>query len=345
MDDRIRLLGIAPYEEMRTLMQEMAEAHEGIDLTAFVGDLQQGVELARHNFYNDYDAIISRGGTASLLREGLDLPVIEIPISSCDILRAMRLAEGVGGRCAVVGFPNVANSARELGQVLGRTVDIYPIRDAGEAEAVSRLGPGFVEALRREGVTAFVDRAGRRWSLHTYGSMVLRTTTRQAEVLSVLTRDPEGLCHPCEREDGFYIDAWQRAIVMNAGSRRGEEGDWPGGDEEKRYALRFVVTGDLNTCEIRVASLGQYDSPIPLLEAHPEPLGIQIQNQNWMIGNHLQESGQTHSVVLMPDEKGRVRLFDPWDGFSEVYTPAQLFRSGFLSSLGRGVIKWIQYIE
>ena len=30
----------------------------------------------------------------------------------------------------------------------------------------------------------------------------------------VLTRDPEGLCHPCEREDGFYIDAWQRAIVM-----------------------------------------------------------------------------------------------------------------------------------
>ena len=51
--------------------------------------------------------------------------------------------------------------------------------------------PKFVEALRREGITAFIDKAGRRWSLHTYGSMVLRTTTRQAEVLSVLTRDPE----------------------------------------------------------------------------------------------------------------------------------------------------------
>jgi len=51
--------------------------------------------------------------------------------------------------------------------------------------------PKFVEALRREGVTAFIDRAGRHWSLYTYGSMVLRTTTRQAEVLSVLTRDPE----------------------------------------------------------------------------------------------------------------------------------------------------------
>ena len=49
--------------------------------------------------------------------------------------------------------------------------------------------PNFVETLRREGVTAFIDKAGRHWSLHTYGSMVLRTTSRQAEVLSVLTRD------------------------------------------------------------------------------------------------------------------------------------------------------------
>ena len=51
--------------------------------------------------------------------------------------------------------------------------------------------PRFVEVLRREGITAFIDKAGRHWSLHTYGSMVLRTTSRQAEVLSVLTRDPD----------------------------------------------------------------------------------------------------------------------------------------------------------
>ena len=54
-----------------------------------------------------------------------------------------------------------------------------------------KMLPGFVEALRREGVTAFVDKAGRHWSLHTYCSMVSRTTNRQAEVLAVLTADPE----------------------------------------------------------------------------------------------------------------------------------------------------------
>lgn len=56
---------------------------------------------------------------------------------------------------------------------------------------VNRAVPEFVRALQREGVTAFVDRAGRKWSLHTYCTMVSRTTRRQAEVLSVLTRDPE----------------------------------------------------------------------------------------------------------------------------------------------------------
>ena len=83
-------------------------------------------------------------------------------------------------------------------------------QQAGGAGTYKML-PGFVEALRREGVTAFVDKAGRHWSLHTYCSMVSRTTSRQAEVLAVLTADPEqdlyrisshgttcGICAPFE---------------------------------------------------------------------------------------------------------------------------------------------------
>lgn len=64
--------------------------------------------------------------------------------------------------------------------------------------------PDFVERLRREGITAFTDKAGRDWSLHTYGSMICRTTAHQAEVMAVLTRDPEqdlftikGVGDPC----------------------------------------------------------------------------------------------------------------------------------------------------
>lgn len=58
-------------------------------------------------------------------------------------------------------------------------------------QGVYKQLPAFVDALRREGVTAFVDKAGRRWSLHSYCGMASRTTARQAEILAVLTADPE----------------------------------------------------------------------------------------------------------------------------------------------------------
>lgn len=103
--------------------------------------------------------------------------------------------------------------------VIGRTEpDVYRrvgLEQVANMQATGRGAnitvPGFVEALRREGITAFVDKAGRNWSLHTYCSMVTRTTSRQAEVMAVLTADPEqdlyqisrhgttcGLCAPYE---------------------------------------------------------------------------------------------------------------------------------------------------
>lgn len=56
---------------------------------------------------------------------------------------------------------------------------------------INKAVPQYVAALRREGVRAFTDAAGRNWSLHTYCTMAARTTSRQAEVMAVLTADPE----------------------------------------------------------------------------------------------------------------------------------------------------------
>lgn len=109
--------------------------------------------------------------------------------------------------------------ARVQNAVVGRTEpNVYRrvgLEQVANMQAVGRGAnitvPGFVEALRREGITAFVDSAGRNWSLHTYCSMVTRTTSRQAEVMAVLTADPKqdlyqisrhgttcGLCAPYE---------------------------------------------------------------------------------------------------------------------------------------------------
>lgn len=80
----------------------------------------------------------------------------------------------------------------------------YASKIEAEGTGPLRSVKSFVTYLQREGLTAFVDKAGRHWRLHTYAAMVTRTTTRQAEVLAVLTQDPEhdlytikGASDPC----------------------------------------------------------------------------------------------------------------------------------------------------
>ena len=78
-DKKVRILGIAPYEGMRSIMLKAAEARNDIDLTVYVGDLQEGAEIAKRSFHDNYDIIISRGGTAELIGQITPIPVVEIP--------------------------------------------------------------------------------------------------------------------------------------------------------------------------------------------------------------------------------------------------------------------------
>lgn len=138
MSNRIRVLGIAPYEGMKTLMSSVVADYPQIDLTLFVGDMEQGLEIARNNFHGDYDVVISRGNTAKMLRKNLALPVIEIDVSMYDILCALKLADGLTGKTAMVSFANCTSSAQMLCELMSYDMDIYTIESADAVEPTLR---------------------------------------------------------------------------------------------------------------------------------------------------------------------------------------------------------------
>ena len=132
---KVRILGIAPYRGMKTIMQKIAEERDDIELDVFVGDLQKGVEIARDNAYSDYDIIISRGGTAQMIARSTHTPVVEIGLSVYDILRAIKLSENYEQRYAITGFPGITENAHLLCDLLRYDIDIFTIHDETEVEA------------------------------------------------------------------------------------------------------------------------------------------------------------------------------------------------------------------
>ena len=137
MDRKIRILGILPYEGMKPLMASLEEEFPSVDLTLFVGDMEKGLEIAKNNFHGDYDVVISRGGTAKMLRQNLTLPVIEIQVSMYDLLCALKLADAPlgAGKVAMVSFDNIASNARLLCDLMGYDINIYSVAGPVEVEA------------------------------------------------------------------------------------------------------------------------------------------------------------------------------------------------------------------
>ena len=134
----IRILGIAPYEGMKQLMETVGKEYPQIELTPFVGDLEQGLSIARQNFHGNYDVIISRGATARILRESLPLPVLDIEISMYDILFALKLSNALTEKAALVSYADIGDNARKLCELMGYDIDIYLLSSPAEAEPVLR---------------------------------------------------------------------------------------------------------------------------------------------------------------------------------------------------------------
>lgn len=140
MGKTIRILGIAPYESLRAAMVRIAKTRNDISVDIYLGNMKEGVEIAKFHQNENYDVIISRGATARLIKEEVYIPVISVDFSTYDILRAIKLAENYPYRYAVLGFPGITKKARILCDLLQKDMEIITIyREEDAKDAVKDL--------------------------------------------------------------------------------------------------------------------------------------------------------------------------------------------------------------
>lgn len=132
MKEKVRILGIAPYAGLVELMKQYARQRPDVELHAVLGNMEDGVLAAREQFM-DYDIIISRANTASMISRALPTPVVDIGIGFYDVLRCIKMAESTKTKFAVMGFHSLTTIARTIGSLLKTPIDIFPISTPEEA--------------------------------------------------------------------------------------------------------------------------------------------------------------------------------------------------------------------
>jgi hypothetical protein len=173
-----------------------------------------------------------------------------------------------------------------------------------------------------------------------------QVTEREYEK-GVATGDLEGI--NWNLQDGFpvRVDAWQRAIVMNANTAMGAgyEGDIAGDDEAKARGIKYFLTGNPDTDRLEVETLGWIGSEIPLPVKYEDRMMESFRRKEYIIGNAVfLGKNEFHSFVILCMEQDWVMLYDPADGRIMYHKAAKVYREGFGCSMGTGVIKWIQRI-
>ena len=115
---KLKILFIAPYPGLVEPINQVVQQTKDIDATVKIGDMKDGALIAKSMMAHHFDVIISRGGTAELIRKAVDLPVIDIPVSVYDIIRSIKMAENYSEDFAIAGYPSITNCARILFDLL-----------------------------------------------------------------------------------------------------------------------------------------------------------------------------------------------------------------------------------
>ena len=169
---KIKILGIAPYEGMIELLQNIANQRGDIELKTYIGDLDEGLAIAERYIMPDTDAIISRGDTAKKIREHFSVPVIEIPLSVYDVLRAIRLVQSFTNDFVIVGYEHITGCAKMLVELLKIDTKIYTVQSIAEAQHIleNLAGAGKPTVLGGMSTTVYAQRLGLNAILITSGA-------------------------------------------------------------------------------------------------------------------------------------------------------------------------------
>lgn len=184
-----RIVFIAPNQKLcengRRIITDLGMEQR---VEIYQASLSDGVAIARRCEGEGIDAIVSRGGTAAMIKKsGIRTPVIEIPITGPDLAQALIDAKRITGRenprIAVLAFENMMYDIELFSRLLDLHLLIYGLGTGEDIPAaVRRAAADKVDIVIGGNMTARLAAAnGLHTLILTSGDPALRTAFQEAE--------------------------------------------------------------------------------------------------------------------------------------------------------------------
>ena len=146
---------IAPYPDLAVLAREIC-TKKYPDVEVYVGLLDEGLACAQELSAKGAQIIISRGGTANLIRKNIAIPVVEVRVTGYDILRTISEFRNKDVIVGVIGYRNVVEGCRAICQCLSMPLREMLTINSNENPEWEQAQSILAESLEKEPVDVVI---------------------------------------------------------------------------------------------------------------------------------------------------------------------------------------------
>ncbi|MGG4488154.1 PrpR N-terminal domain-containing protein [Metabacillus idriensis] len=248
---KIKIHIVVPYEAMIPVIQECIPLFPALDITYSLGDLEEGVIKAIYAEKNGADILISRGGTAQLIKKNVRIPVLDMHLSGYDMIRSLSLATNLERKTAIVGFSNITSGAKAIIDLLDLPLQVFTISDQSEvAPLILELRNAGYEQIVGDVITLKTTIAyGLKGFLIQSGKESIMASIEDAEILYRYLQEKNNVTKVMEQ---FILKNNQNMMIVDGQNKIIYEhwGDFPSNPLTDEHLYILTTDLELNQPEV-----------------------------------------------------------------------------------------------
>lgn len=145
------ILFITTFDEMYSTAQQLVQSGN-YPVDVILGNTESLPEILPMINKNNYEIVISRGGTYQKLVSLLSIPIVEVKISAFDILDAYTFVQDKSRSVAFIGFSNTIFGLDSLASIIGKKTHVIRLLNGFDEQQIHQR----IHELHQAGVNEFI---------------------------------------------------------------------------------------------------------------------------------------------------------------------------------------------